>query len=450
MVSVTASCMQVESHEAWKRATNKISKRKYRSNYQRKGLYTLPQINIDSFDHVHKECLLDLALFPADKKISADALLDIWVYVEKLQRSEAFAILSELADRNLLNLTGNPRGSTIVPCGNASELYISQRDVIRDLVFDLGHEDNILHRKRLSIERKNGSLLGKHELLRGRAFDTRILCILTGRMEENDWYDMNFPETEALLLLFTSTEYFLPPFLKSMKKLKFLMISNCGTNKATVKGLDILSSLTQLKSVRLERLISPLGGKQGIEALQYLEKLSLSLCEGFENIPAFTSLQDLNLDHNNDLEELPLGICNIPSIVSLSITNCHQLQNLPYDFGKMSNLRMLKLSELPCLEQLPASIGKLEQLEYLDISLCEILTELPKEIGQLKKLRELDMRECSNLTTLPSTVCELHSLKLVTCDETIGKQWLRVKNTSIPELRVEIVEAYFSLDWLDV
>ncbi|GLJ19795.1 hypothetical protein SUGI_0358740 [Cryptomeria japonica] len=374
--------MQVESHEAWKRATNKISKRKYRSNYQRKGLYTLPQINIDSFDHVHKECLLDLALFPADKKISADALLDIWVYVEKLQRSEAFAILSELADRNLLNLTGNPRGSTIVPCGNASELYISQRDVIRDLVFDLGHEDNILHRKRLSIERKNGSLLGKHELLRGRAFDTRILCILTGRMEENDWYDMNFPETEALLLLFTSTEYFLPPFLKSMKKLKFLMISNCGTNKATVKGLDILSSLTQLKSVRLERLISPLGGKQGIEALQYLEKLSLSLCEGFENIPAFTSLQDLNLDHNNDLEELPL--------------------------------------------------------------------ELPKEIGQLKKLRELDMRECSNLTTLPSTVCELHSLKLVTCDETIGKQWLRVKNTSIPELRVEIVEAYFSLDWLDV
>ncbi|GLJ19799.1 hypothetical protein SUGI_0358790 [Cryptomeria japonica] len=206
MVSVTASFMQVESQKAWKRATNKISKRKYRSHYQRKGLYTLPQINIDSLDDVHKECLLDLGLFPIDSKICADALLDIWVNVEKLQRRDAFAILSELAEKNLLNLTGNPRESTTIPYGNASELYISKRDVIRDLVFYLGHEDNTLHRKRLFIERKNGSLLGIQELLGDRTFDAQILCIFTGRMEENDWHDMNFPETEALLLLFTSTE----------------------------------------------------------------------------------------------------------------------------------------------------------------------------------------------------------------------------------------------------
>ncbi|GLJ19804.1 hypothetical protein SUGI_0358850 [Cryptomeria japonica] len=381
--------MQVESHKAWKRATNKISKRRYRSNYQRKGLYTLPQINIDSFDHVHKECLLDLALFPAEKKICADALLDIWVYVEKLQRNDAFVILSELADINLLNLTGNPRGSTTMPYGNTSELYFSHRDGMRNLAMYLGHHDNILHCKRLFIERKNFGSLEKWELLRDRASHIQILSILTGPMEENDWYDMNFPETEALLLFFTSTEYFLPQFLKSMKKLKFLMIFNCGTNKAIVKGLDVLSSLTQLKSVRLERLILPFVEKRGIEALQNIEKLSLSLCEGFENISPFTKLKDFNLDHSNDLD-LPL-----------------------------------------------------------DISLCEGLKELPKEIGQLKKLRELDMRECTRLMALASTVCELSSLKLVTCDVTIGKQWLRAKNISIPELRVEIVEARFSLGWLD-
>ncbi|XP_057873869.1 putative disease resistance protein At5g47280 [Cryptomeria japonica] len=268
-------------------------------------------------------------------------------------------------------------------------------------------------------------------------------------MEENDWYDMNFPETEALLLFFTSTEYFLPQFLKSMKKLEFLMIFNCGTNKKTVKGLDVLSSLTQLKSVRLERLILPFVEKQGIEALQNIENLSLSLCEGFENISAFTKLQDFNLDYINDLEELRLGICNMPSTLSCSITNCHQFQKLPYDFENMSNLRMLKLSALPRLEQLPVSIGKLVQLKYLVISLCEGLKELPKEIGQLKQLRELDMRECPSLTMVPSTVCELCSLKLVTCDERIGKQCLQAKNISIPDLTVEIVEARFSLDWLD-
>ncbi|GLJ19839.1 hypothetical protein SUGI_0359540 [Cryptomeria japonica] len=101
------------------------------------------------------------------------------------------------------------------------------------------------------------------------------------------------------------------------------------------------------------------------------------------------------------------------------------------------------------LKELPVSIGKLEELEYLDISVCEGLKQLPKEIGQLKKLREFDMRECSCLRRLPTTVCELSCLKLVVCDEKIGKQWMRTKNISIPELTVEIVEAHFSLDWLD-
>ncbi|GLJ19803.1 hypothetical protein SUGI_0358840 [Cryptomeria japonica] len=417
MVSTIASSTLGESHKAWRRAMNKISTRKYKSDYNRKGLFRLPQISID--------------------------------FLNDLQRHDAFATLSELARRNLLNLTNNARGNTAIQYGNASELYFSQLDVMRDVAMYLRHQDNVLHHKRLVIERQNSGLLGKCDLLNDSAIDTQILSIVTGPMEENHWYDMTFPETEVLLLFFTSTEYVLPPFLKSMKKLKFLMISNCGTKKATVKGLDVLSSLNQLKSVRFERLFSPLGVKENIEALQNIEKLSMSLCEGFGNISTLTKLQDFNLDHFSGLEELPLGICNMPSILSLSITNYHLLQMLPDDIGNMSSLRMLRLSVLPCLKELPRSIGKLEQLEYLDISACEGLKELPKEIGKLKKLKEFDMRECSRLKALPTTVCDLSSLKLVICDEKIGKQWLRARNISIPELRVEIVEAHFSLDWLD-
>ena len=54
-------------------------------------------------------------------------------------------------------------------------------------------------------------------------------------MGENQWYEMNFPEAEALVLLFTASEYYFPPFLKSMKNLKFLMVLNYGTKKATIK-----------------------------------------------------------------------------------------------------------------------------------------------------------------------------------------------------------------------
>ncbi|XP_057873866.1 probable disease resistance protein At4g33300 [Cryptomeria japonica] len=449
MVSVIASSMHGESHKVWKRATNKVSRRKCKSDCDRKGLFRLPQISIDFLDDVAKECFLDLGLFPENRKICVDALLDIWVYVRKLQRHDAFAILSEFARRNLLNLTNNARGSKAIQYENASELYFSQADGMRDLALYLGRRHNILHPKRLVIERQYNSFLGKCELLNDRAIDNQILSIITGPMEENQWYDMTFPETEVLLLFFTSTEYVLPPFLKSMKKLKFLMVSNCGAKKATVKGLEVMSSLTQLKSVRFERLLSPLGEKQSIEGLHNIEKLSMSLCEGFGNMSVFTKVKDFNLDHCNELEHLPLGISNMPSIVSLSITNCHLLQKLPDDFGNMSSLRMLRLTALPGLKELPASIGKLERLEYLDISACEGLKELPKEIGQLKKLKEFDMRECSRLKALPKTVCNLSSLKLVICDEKIGKQWLRARNISIPELRAEIVEAHFSLDWLD-
>ncbi|GLJ19821.1 hypothetical protein SUGI_0359170 [Cryptomeria japonica] len=47
---------------------------------------------------------------------------------------DAFAILSELASRNLLNLTSNSRGSTTIPNGNALELHFSQLDAMQDLV----------------------------------------------------------------------------------------------------------------------------------------------------------------------------------------------------------------------------------------------------------------------------------------------------------------------------
>jgi hypothetical protein len=59
------------------------------------------------------------------------------------------------------------------------------------------------------------------------------------------------------------------------------------------------------------------------------------------------------------------------------------------------------------------------------------------------------MRECSRLRKLPKSVGGLRSLKHVICDEKIGQQWSRVKSSAIMELRVEVVEAHFSLDWLD-
>ncbi|XP_059065145.1 lysM domain-containing GPI-anchored protein 1 [Cryptomeria japonica] len=116
---------------------------------------------------------------------------------------------------------------------------------------------------------------------------------------------------------------------------------------------------------------------------------------------------------------------------------------------KAGDIIVVPLGALPALKELPASIGKLGLLEFLDISLCEDLKELPQEIGQLKQLKYFDMRECSRLRRLPKSVCELSSLKHVICDEKIRHLWLQVKASFVPDLRVEIVEPQFTLDWLD-
>ncbi|GLJ19817.1 hypothetical protein SUGI_0359040 [Cryptomeria japonica] len=454
-LKVIASSLHGELPVVWEIAKNKLSKGELPvvweigKNKLSKGLLECLGTSVDRLDDVVKECFLDMGSFPEDTKICANALLDIWVYFRNLEWQDAFAILLELASRNLLNLTSNPGSGTTISHGSVSELYFSQHKVMRDLALYLGCQGDIVHRKRLLMRRKENNLPESWALLCDREFDAQIVSIHTGPMGKNQWYGMNFPEAEALILLFTANEYYLPSFLKSMKKLKFLMVFNYGTKRATVKVQEPLSSLTQLRSVRLERVIAPALLKQS-KVLQNLEKLSLSLCEGFQNTSTFNNnkLHDFKIDHCSDLEELPPSICNMPYAQMWSITNCYMVQNLSYDLGNLSSLRVLRLSALPGLKELPSSIGNLVGLEYLDISVCVGLKQLPEEIGQLKKLTELDMRECSRLKRLPRSVCGLTSLKHVICDEKIGKQWLKAKGIAIPELRVDIVELRFSLDWL--
>ncbi|GLJ19985.1 hypothetical protein SUGI_0362450 [Cryptomeria japonica] len=402
-LKVIGSTLHGEPQVAWKRANSSLSKGESISDYHREGLLECLATSIDFLDDIVRECFLDLGSFPEDKKICADALLDIWVNVRKLEWQDAFVILLELASRNLLNLSSNPRNQAAISYGNASELYFFQHDVIRDLALYLEFGDSAVHSKRLFMPRKESSLPQKWKLHTNKTFGAQIVSIHTGPMNSSQWDEMNFPEAELMVIVFASREYFLPPFLKSMKKLKILMVFNYGSKRATLKGIDALSSLTQLKVLHLERLIAP-----PVE-IQNIEKLSLSLCEGFESTSTLnnTKLQYFNLDHCSDLEALPSGICHMQSIQILSVTNCHLIQNLPSDIVSMSCLRVLRLSALPGLKELPSSIGNLVWLEYLDISVCEGLKKLPEEIGKLEKLSEFDMRECSRLRRLPRTVSGL-------------------------------------------
>ena len=89
-----------------------------------------------------------------------------------------------------------------------------------------------------------------------------------------------------------------------------------------MNGLPTISSLTQLKTVHLERLIVHPHQEHNI-VLQNLEKISLRLCEGIGNMSRFNNTESslklpgmlyFNLDYCYDLEELPPRICERNSV----------------------------------------------------------------------------------------------------------------------------------------
>ena len=56
-----------------------------------------------------RECFLDLGAFPEDKKIPLDVLINIWVEIHDIEQKEAFPILYELAEKNLITLVNDAR-----------------------------------------------------------------------------------------------------------------------------------------------------------------------------------------------------------------------------------------------------------------------------------------------------------------------------------------------------
>eukprot|EP01018_Ginkgo_biloba_P002528 Gb_02397 [translate_table: standard] len=382
--------------------------------------------------------------------------MDIWVYVHDLDLLAAYTILMELASRNLLNLVNNGMNHPGISYGMNCEAYVVQHDVLRDLAIYLAKQESITKCKRLIMPQKEACIPKSWKKHREHPFDAQIISIHTGRMDEEHWCEMDFPEAEALILFFDATEYFLPTFLRTMHKLKALIVINHTSEHATLKGLSVFFTLAQLKSVRLERVIVP-SLQENSNSLQKIEKLSLILCKGLGNINGldmepcsnFSELREITIDHCSYLEEFPTSICYMTSLQKLSVTNCHDLFKLSDDLWMLSALQMLRLHACPSLKVLPESICKLDLLGFLDISLCECMAKLPDRLGQLSSLKVLDMKECSRMKELPKSASEVRSLEHVICDEKIRDQWLHIKASTNAKLQVKVEPEIFTLDWLE-
>lgn len=277
---------------------------------------------------------------------------------------------------------------------------------------------------------------------------------LTGEMGEMDWFRMEFPKAEVLILNFSSREYFLPPFIENMEKLRALIVINHSTSNATLSNFSVCSNLDNLRSLWLEK-VSIFQLPEFTIPLKEMRKISFVLCkinnsldQSVVDLPQmFPCLSELTIDHCDDLFKLPPSICRMLSLKSLSITNCHSLQELPADIGKMKCLQIFRLYACPLLKTLPPGICEVVCLKYLNISQCVSLSSLPQGIGNLVRLEKIDMRECSQIWNLPKSVASLRSLRQVICDEEVSWEWKDVEK-AMPGLHVQVPEKLFSLDWL--
>ncbi|XP_043712460.1 putative disease resistance protein At5g47280 [Telopea speciosissima] len=450
-LKVIGASLRDQPQLLWTSAKNRLSRGEPICESHEINLLNRMAITVEHLSPKVKECFLDLGSFPEDKKIPLDVLINMWVEIHDLDEEEAFAIVIELSNKNLLTLVKDARAGDI--CSNYHEISVTQHDVLRDLALHFSNCGSLNRRRRLLMPRREDKIPKEWERNMDQPFDAQLVSVHTGEMRKSDWFYMDFPKAEVLILNFSSNEYFLPPFIERMPKLRALILMNYGTMNTILNNLSVFISMENLRSLWLEKITVPPLLKTNFP-LHNLRKVSVILCkvnDGFNGSATdlshvFPQLSELTMDHCVDLTELPSSICKVRSLKSLSITNCHGLLELPEELGMLNSLQVLRLYACPALKKLPAGVCELERLMYLDISQCVNLRGLPDGIGRLTRLEKIDMRECLQIRTLPKSLVSLRSLYRVICDEEFAWLWKEMKD--MPDVRVQVAKECFNLDWL--
>ena len=284
---------------------------------------------------------------------------------------------------------------------------------------------------------------------------TSYVILFADESFSSTWCNIQAPKVKVLVLNFQTNNYSLPEFVDKMDNLKVLIITNYGFFPTKLRNFQLLKSLPNLKTIRLEKVSIPSLCKAPV-LLKSLKKISLFMCnigQAFRNCTiqvsdALPNLMQINIDYCNDLVELPAVLCDVILLKTLIVTNCHQLSTLPKEIGKLVNLEVLRLRSCTELCELPESITSLKNLRLLDISDCLSIRHLPKEIGELCKLEEIHMKGCLSLhNELPPSTSNLEQLKLVICDEERAKFWEPIKEV-LTNLEVKVAEKDINLTWL--
>ncbi|XP_042520589.1 putative disease resistance protein At5g47280 isoform X2 [Macadamia integrifolia] len=446
-IMLIANSLSQQPAMNWRNMARKLSKGSSILDFDEKLRKYLAS-NLDSLGDTLREFFLDLGSFPKDEIIPASLLIDIWCELYELESEDAYVNLLNLASRNLVNLVGSWKIAMEIDA-NFNELFVSQHDLFRDLAIYMNRQE----RKRLIMDRREIGLPKSWRKQENHHLNTRLVSLCTGEMCSESWYDLQLPEAEVLILNFSACNYALPLFMRKMRKLKVLIIVNCGWTHAKLSNLKTVTEMANLKRIRLENVSIP-SLREFTMPLMNLQKISLVMCAFGQALRKFTinvssvlpNLVEVDISFCHDLVELPPWICDIINLRTLSITYCDNLSALPERIGFIRDLELLRLRACTGLLELPDSIFKLRKLRFLDISDCCDLKMLPDLMGELHCLKKLDMGGCLDLRTLPPSTMNLVHLKEVICDEEAASLWEPLSS----RMKITFLRKEHNLDWLGV
>nr|XP_004288071.2 PREDICTED: uncharacterized protein LOC101305792 isoform X2 [Fragaria vesca subsp. vesca] len=378
--------------------------------------------------NIIKECFVDLASFPEGQIIPAAALIDMWTELYGIEEEfQSIANLHKLAIRGLANIVSREE---MEADGSYSDLFVNLPHMLRGLAIHKASEDTIEQRNRLIIDIHGDNLPSWWSEQKYQPKNARLLSISTDRAFSRKWHHMQLPNLEVLVLNFQTAKYELPDFLDKVDKLKVLIATNYGSLPAELSNFQLLGSLRNLKRIRLEGVSITSITKNHIQ-LGSLKKITFSKCDmgqafsnsSFKFSVAFPNLDNLNILHCNDLEELPADLGNLSQLETLYISDCHRLSTLPDGIGNLSKLKRLRVRYGTNLVKFPGSIRKLKSLEVLDIAGCINIVGFPEDIGEMSRLRKLNISGCSRLKELPLSVLSLEKLQEVILDKETEDLW---------------------------